>query len=69
MFMSSYIEYAKKDYEDWFYANKAKGDYKICKQCGGVKLRNGHFFNKEKKGKDGLKSICKECEALKKKKK
>lgn len=45
-----------KEYEDWYYLNIAKGEYKTCKRCGKTKLVSE--FHKEGKG---YKSICKTC--------
>lgn len=48
-------------YEDWYYLNIVKGKYKKCSKCGEIKLANERHFNKNKRGKYGLNSICKEC--------
>jgi hypothetical protein len=49
-----------KEYEDWFYFTKAKGDYKQCSKCGEVKLISQ--FGWDSRNKDGYKSICRECD-------
>ena len=45
--------------EDWYYLNICKGKYKKCNKCGKIKLISK--FNKEKKGKLGVKTVCKKC--------
>lgn len=51
-------------YEDWFYLNKAKGDYKQCNVCGEVKLANEHHFRARKNG--NFYNTCRECETKQK---
>lgn len=49
-------------YEDWYYLNIEKGNYKKCSgPCGQIKLRTEHNFRKDGKAKDGLCNVCKEC--------
>lgn len=50
-----------QDWEDWFYTFKERGVYKTCSKCGQVWLRSPKYYRKEKKNKDGLSNICKEC--------
>jgi len=49
-----------KDREDWIYTFKVKGVYKKCSKCGETKLTK--YFGKDKRNKDGFKSVCKECD-------
>ena len=53
------IKQYEGDYEDWYYLNIRKGQYKKCSKCGEIKLISQ--FNKEPKGKDGYKKHCKKC--------
>ena len=53
------IKQYEEDYEDWYYLNIRKGQYKKCSRCGEIKLISQ--FNKEPKGKDGYKKHCKKC--------
>lgn len=48
-------------YEDWYYTNVVKGKYKQCSKCGQNKIASTKYFKKDRKGKNGLKSICKSC--------
>lgn len=52
-------EQYRKEYEDWYYLNVEKGQYKVCGKCGEVKLTSN--FSPDKRNKDGLHSYCKEC--------
>lgn len=58
------IKQYEKEYEEWYYLNIRKGEYKRCNRCGNVKLVSQ--FNKN--GKKGLKPMCKKCENESKKK-
>ena len=51
------IKQYEEDYENWYYLNISKGQYKKCSRCGEIKLTNQF----DKNGKKGLKSICKKC--------
>ena len=53
------VKQYEEDYEDWYYLNIRKGQYKICKTCKKTKLISK--FDKEKRGRYGVKSHCKEC--------
>lgn len=55
------VEEFKKDFEDWVYTFKIKGEYKKCSKCGEVKLANERNFSLNQKGKNGLHSQCKSC--------
>ena len=46
-------------YEDWYYLNVCKGEYKKCSRCGKVKLISQ--FNKNNRLKDGYESSCRTC--------
>jgi hypothetical protein len=50
-----------KEKEDWIYTFVQKGIYKNCTKCKQNKLATHNYFNRDKKGKYGLKSICKKC--------
>jgi hypothetical protein len=50
-----------KDYLDWYYTFKEKGQWKKCSRCGQVKLAHNLYFSKNKTAKDGFYSICKDC--------
>lgn len=52
---------AEKEYEDWYYLNVEKGMYKQCKVCGEIKLVLPRYFQKDSKGTDGYKAVCKKC--------
>ena len=58
------VKQYEKEYEEWYYLNIRKGEYKRCNRCGNVKLVSQ--FNKN--GKKGLKPMCKKCENESKKK-
>lgn len=47
----------ERQYEDWYYLNIRKGEYKKCSKCGEIKLVSR--FNKN--GSRGYMSMCKEC--------
>jgi hypothetical protein len=49
------------DYEDWYYTYIVKGKYKKCSCCGQIKLANENYFGINKRNKDGLSNVCKEC--------
>lgn len=51
------VKQYEKDYEDWYYLNIRKGQYKKCSKCGETKL----ISRFDKKGKQGLHSRCKKC--------
>lgn len=59
------VEQATKEYIEWYYTNKEKGQWKKCNSCGQYKLANNLFFSKNKTSKDGWYSICKECRSEK----
>lgn len=59
--IDTYIE----ELEDWYYLNINKGEYKKCSKCGEIKLISK--FDKEKRGKMGVKAKCKDCNKLMKK--
>lgn len=58
------VKQYEEDYENWYYLNIRKGQYKTCSRCGDVKL----ISQFDKNGKKGLRSCCKKCESLRKKK-
>lgn len=58
------VKQYEEDYENWYYLNIRKGQYKTCNKCREVKLMSQ--FNKN--GKKGLKPMCKKCESERKKK-
>ena len=53
------IKQYEKEYEEWYYLNIRKGIYKKCSRCGEVKLVSQ--FDKDKKGKYGVRGYCKNC--------
>lgn len=53
------IKQYEEDYEDWYYLNIRKGQYKKCSKCGEIKLVSQ--FDKDKKGKFGVRGYCKKC--------
>lgn len=57
------IKQYEEDYEDWYYLNIRKGQYKKCSKCGEIKLVSRF----DKNGKKGLRSSCKRCESERKK--
>lgn len=59
----------QKDYLEWYYTNKEKGQWKKCSRCGEIKLAHNVFFSKNTSSKDGFYSICKECRNKKTKEK
>ncbi len=58
------VKQYEEAYENWYYLNIRKGQYKTCSRCGEVKLVSQF----DKNGKKGLRSCCKKCESLRKKK-
>jgi uncharacterized OB-fold protein len=63
----SIVKAYEDDYEEWFYTFKAKGKYKKCSKCGKIYLAKEKYFGKHPNTKDGLQSICKNCDNLRKK--
>ena len=57
----------KKQWQDWFFLNKAKGDYKYCNRCGQVLLAHTRYFSKNSSSKSKLYSICRNCRSKKNK--
>ena len=55
--IDSIIKQYEKEYEEWYYLNIRKGNYKQCCRCGEIKL----ISQFDKKGKQGLQSRCKKC--------
>ena len=51
------VKQYEEDYEDWYYLNISKGEYKKCSRCGKVKLTK--YF---KRNGNRLRSNCKKCE-------
>lgn len=51
----------KKNTIEWLYTFKLKGKWKQCSKCKKIKLANTYNFHKNKKGKYGLHSFCKDC--------
>lgn len=49
-------------YEDWYYLNCEKGQYKKCSKCGNVLLISKFGFDAHKP--DGYYSSCKKCRSL-----
>jgi DNA-binding CsgD family transcriptional regulator len=47
------------EFEDWYYLNICRGQYKTCSQCGETKLIK--YFDKHPGTKDGYYSSCKKC--------
>lgn len=64
--VSKIIKEYKEIYEDWYFLNIEKGEYKVCKKCGEIKLVSK--FGNKKDSKDGLSNICKKCDSLRKNK-
>lgn len=57
-----------KEFLDWYYTYKEKGQWKKCSRCGQIKLAHNLYFSKNKTSKDGFYSICKDCRNNKNKK-
>ncbi len=55
------VDYAEKEYLNWYFTNKEYGKWKRCSRCGQVKLAHNKFFSKNNSSKDGFYSICKAC--------
>jgi hypothetical protein len=53
------VENYKKKYEEWVYTFAIKGIYKTCSKCNTPKLLSN--YGKEKRSKDGLRTICNDC--------
>jgi hypothetical protein len=51
------IKQYEEDYENWYYLNIRKGQYKKCSKCGEIKLVSRF----DKNGKRGLYPSCKKC--------
>lgn len=51
------VKQYEKEYEEWYYLNIRKGEYKKCSKCGKVKLVSQF----DKNGKRGLYPSCKIC--------
>ena len=58
-------EQCEKNYLEWYYTNKERGNWKKCSCCNSIKLANHHYFSKNKTSKDGFYSICKDCRSKK----
>lgn len=53
----------EKQLEEWVWIFRRKGKYKTCSKCNKVKLAvDSRYFTTNKKGKFGLKSVCKTCQ-------
>lgn len=52
--------------EDWYYLNVVKGKYKKCSRCGEIKIANERNFGRHPNTVDGLQSVCKKCDVLRK---
>lgn len=59
------IETYRKQFEDWYFLEVVKGTYKTCSKCNEVKLATETYFRKERKGKYGVKAVCKSCDSTK----
>ena len=57
-------EQAKKDYVNWYYMEKERGNWKTCGCCGETKLAHPLFFARNSSG-DSYYSICKDCKSRK----
>lgn len=53
------IKKYKEKYIDNAFMNYFKGTYKQCRKCGEIKIIQ--HFDKERKGKHGVKAVCKSC--------
>ena len=47
-------------YEDWYYLNIVKGDYKKCSMCGEIKIANERHFSPDNY-RGGFMRYCKKC--------
>ncbi|MFA6711143.1 MAG: hypothetical protein WCS33_00305 [Candidatus Caldatribacteriota bacterium] len=54
-------KYYLDSFEEWYFTFKTKGDYKTCTKCKKNFLRSDKYFRKDKKSRDGLSTVCKEC--------
>lgn len=52
---------AEKNYLEWYFTEKEKGNWKKCSRCGQIKLAHNKFFSKNSSSRDGFYSICKQC--------
>lgn len=57
--INSIVKQYEEDYENWYYLNIRKGQYKTCSRCGETKLISR--FDKDKTGKYGVRGYCKDC--------
>lgn len=57
---------AEKQYLQWYFTMRERGEWKKCTRCGSIKLANNVFFSKNRSSKDGFYSICKDCRNSKK---
>lgn len=48
-------------FEDWYYLNKVKGQYKRCSRCKNIKIINQRNFSVNPSSRDGFYSICRSC--------
>lgn len=55
---------AKKDYVNWYFMEKERGNWKTCGCCGETKLAHPLFFAHNSSG-DSYYSICKDCKSRK----
>lgn len=53
------VKQYEMDYENWYYLNIRKGQYKTCSRCGKTRLISR--FDKDKTGKYGVRGYCKDC--------
>lgn len=51
----------------YVHKNKLNSELKKCSKCKEKLPKNGDFFGKNSKTKDGLQSVCKKCDRLRKK--
>lgn len=55
--INSIVKQYEENYENWYYLNIRKGQYKMCNRCKEVKL----ISQFDKNGKKGLMPMCKKC--------